>query len=351
MTNSPLRMVYDESAGYDDDTGLLLRRGLSDHERRQAVTLYRLFNELWGLCLILGKPGAGKDLFGNYISHTLGRYNPGKKILRDEPPRELFGDYAGIFDEAAISGDLKRMKDAAKGLGIAQIGEAMDKVADEWAGGKGRVMLQHSILYLVEYWRYCYKREPHNPMNKTMGGIHKVKRHLDTLIFGSVQQLTDLDKFTCLPFVDWVVFCGKASYDPTTFEYRIYKAHYNRRKEILQPYGTPFPITVDAGKPRSFLGDGLITIKKPDYQPETEEEQIVLDVIKAGYNTYDGLVDVIESGDDMTEREILQTLKELRLKMKGYRPKFVLDYPCWFGTFNSKSAVQLSSPLKVKVGD
>ncbi len=347
-TNKPFDGLFDESrAGYDDDTGVRVSPGLSETERQQAKTLYRLFNELWGLCVVVGEPGAGKDTWGNYISYTLKRYFPWKRVLRDEKPRRLFGEYAGLFNENVIQDELKKMRALAKGAKKEEIGDVMEKAADDWVTTDGQVLLKNSVLYLTEYWRYCSCREPHNPMNKTMGGIHKMKRHLDCLIIGTVQIMRDLDKFTCKPFIDWRVTCTRSRIDTTKYTFFLEKVKYDRRLDMLIPLGRPFAIPVDAGKPRSFMGDGLIKVIKPDYGPETEEERVVLTALKSGVNQYEDLVELLETDGDMTEHETLITLKHLCLKLIGEKPKFVIDYPCYYRLFNSKSAPQMKSGVRV----
>lgn len=336
--------LFDDAAGYEDEASIELADGLTPKEITNAKVLYKLFNELWGLCLIVGPPGAGKDLFGNYLSYTLKRFFPRKRVLRDERPRRLYGEYAGLFNESVLAEELARMRAVAKGVHISQLGKVMEQAADDWVTKEGQVLLKNSVLYLTEFWRYCYKREPHNPMNKTMGGIHKEKRHLDCLILGTTQQVDDLDRFTCLPFVDWKVICSRASpkVNQTGFVFWVQKVKYDKRKLLLLPILRPFPIPVDAGKPRSYLGDGLIVIKKPQYKPETEEERVVMTVLKEGMVRYDELVGYIKTKGDMDEGEILATLKELAFVKR----KRVISYPCYFLIFNSKSAPQLRSSLR-----
>lgn len=337
--------LFDETAGYDDEVGVHYADGLTDMEKQQAVIFYRLFNELWGVCIVKGDPGTGKDLFGNYLAHKISRFFPWKKIVRDEKPRELFGTYAGLFDEKVIVEELKRMKAVADGKGVVVgIGSEMERAATQWVTTIGEVLLKNSLLYLTEYWRYCYNREPHSPMNKTMGAIHKEKRHLDCLVVGTVQMTHDLDKYTCLPWVDWQVTCTRSVSNKTGFVYFVQKVKYDRRKEILIPLGRPLPVALDAGKPRTYLGDGKIRLRQNGYRPVFEEERIVLDVIRAGADTYEELVDYIKNNGDMSEREILDTLKDLKFR----KSKRALDYPCYFGMFNSKSAPQLKTKIRIQ---
>ena len=334
--------LYDNKVGYEDETGVKLAPGLTPAERKQASIIYNLFNGLWGVCLIVGVPGTGKDLFSNIIAHKIKKFFPWKRILRDEMPRELFGSYDGLFSDTVLADDLARMKEVARGIDTKNYGDALEKAADDWVTEKGQVMLKNSLLYLTEYWRYCYKREPHNPMNRTMGGIHKEKRHLDVLILGTVQQVEDLDRFTCLPFVDWQVTCTRSARNKTEFVYYVQPTQYDKRMEKLALIGRPYTMVFDAGKPRSNIGDGKIVIKKTLYKGQTEEEEIVLSVLKSGVSNYEELVHILETDGDMTEKETLDTLKDLKFKTNIR----AVDYPCWFGLYNSKSAPQLSTSLR-----
>lgn len=343
-TDNESESLFDETSGYDDETGVRFASGLLPEERRYATQLYRLFNELWGVCIVVGDPGTGKDLFGNYLAYKIKTYFPWKRILRDEKPRKLFGEYAGLFNESVLKTDLAKMRAMAIGHKITEVADVLDKAADNWVTESGQVLLKNSLLYLTEYWRYCYNREPHNPMNRTMGAIHKVKRHLDCLIIGTVQLPSELDKKTCLPWVDWQVTCTRSQSNKTRFVYFVRKVKYDRRMGSLEILSKPFPIAFDAGKPRSNMGDGKIVICRANYIPEIEEERIVLDVIRAGADSYDSIVEFILDNGDMSEDEILATLKELKFR----RSKRVINYPCYFGLFNSKSAPQIRTSLKTE---
>lgn len=349
--------LYDESVGYDDESGIKFAPDLSLMDRRRATLLYRLFTPprevsgLWGLCVVYGAPGTGKDTFGNYLSHTIKRYFPWKRILRDEPPRDLYGPYGGLFNEQVLHDDFATMRSATKGVkAITEVDAVLERAADEWVKGAGEVMLKNSVLYLTEFWKYCYKREPHNPMNKTMGAVHKVYRHLDCLILGTIQTTDDLDRFTAKPYINWMVTCTKSTANITGFVYYVQRVAYDKRKDLLLPIGSPFPVPVDAGRPRSYLGDGKIrlTERGKKYQPETEEERIVLEVLKAGVDEYDKMVELLTTEGDMCEDEILNTLKGLALKLPNRRHKGVVWFPCYYFTFNSKSAPNLQTRVKVE---
>lgn len=334
--------LFDDSTGYEDESGVKLADGLSSAEQQQAVQLYKLFNGLWGCCIVVGQPGTGKDLFGNYISYKIKRLFPWKRIMRDEKPRALFGPYAGLFNEKVLAEDLKKLREiAAVGTTKTTDGK-LDKAADDWVAGTGQVMLKNSVLYLTEFWRYCYNREPHNPMNKTMGAIHKTKRHLDCLILGTTQLTSDLDKKTCLPFVDWQTTCTKSLSNPTGFVYYVSKVRYDSRLEKLIHVGQPFPIAFDAGKPVSYLGDGKIVIKKPKYRTMSDEEDLILKTIAGGVHKYEDLITALE--DEIDACDVLTVLKELKFK----KSKRVIEFPCFFGLYNSKSAPSIKSSVKLE---
>ena len=341
--------LFDESMGYEDDTGIKLAKGLSEQERKQATLIYRLFNELWGLCIIRGDPGAGKDTFLNWFLYTCKRFFPDKRILRDEKPRKLFGHYAGLFNEERIKSDLDQLRASTKGVSIGQIDAVMEQAAEKWVkGARAQALLENSIVGITEFWSWVYNREPHKPINKTMGGIHKMKRHFPTLILGCVQLESDLDKKTCKPFIDWRVTCTRSQRDTTRYTFILEKVKYDKRMDMIIPIGRPFAIPVDAGKPRSYIGDGKITIKKHWYKPETPEEAIVLEAIKAGLDTYEGLVGFLEDAGDMSEYEVLTTVKELGLNlMPKKRYKGVITFPCIYVIFNSRSAPNLKTSIRV----
>lgn len=341
--------MYDSSSGYDDESTIRYASNLTEEEHNNATILYKFFNELWGIVAVKGDLGAGKDLFGNWLQHTLGRYFPALRLIRDEKPLILFGKYDSLFNEYVINEELKKMQDIAKG--IMDENNKRDKLietARQWATDEGKVLLHNSILYLTEWWRYCNKRYPFNPMNNTMGGIHREIRHMTCLLIGTTQLISDLDKHTCKPFINWQVTCGRSNINWSTFKYRVHPVHYEPRLDILEIMsGKPtLPITIDAAKPCSFLGNGKIYIRNDRYKydAENEEERIILDVIKAGYDTYESIVDLIYDKGDMTEDEILATLKELKYR----RYKKIIDYPDYFHIYNSRSVPNITSKIKVE---
>jgi hypothetical protein len=348
--------LFDESAGYEDDTGIKFAPDLNEWQKKQAMALYRLFRNLWGLCIIRGEPGAGKDTFLNWLLYNVKRYFPDKRILRDEKPRKLFGHYDGLFNDEIIRDDLRRMREIAKGVQEKEeasrfdgtYSRALERAADEWVASDGaKVLLQNAVVGLTEYWDYVYNRNSGKPMNKTMGAIHKMARHMNTLILGCVQLESDLDKKTCKPFINLRVSCVRSGKDSTRYMFFVEKVKYDARMDTLIPVSKAYPIPIDAGKPRSFIGDGKIEIRKPNYVAQSEYEEVILDCIKEGLDTYEGLVDYLGSKGCMDEGEVLSVLKELCLFLPWMRkPKCVIWYPCYYFIFNSRSAPSLRTTLK-----
>ncbi len=126
------------------------------------------------------------------------------------------------------------------------------------------------------------------------------------------------------------------------FTFFVHKVKYDKRTEILELLGSPYPLLVDAAAPKKYIGDGKIRLLKPNYLPVSEEERIVMDVIKAGYDDYDAIVELLENEGDMEEQETLATLKDLSFNKR----KRAIVYPCTWRTFNSKSSPQITTTLK-----
>jgi len=350
IISAPIRNdLFDYSYGYDDEADVKFDDSIPERFMNEALTLYRKFNGLWGLCLISGMPGEGKDTISNYIQYILHKAFPTKPCVRDEKPRELFGVYDGLFNYDVLKNDLNNMNATATGVAFANKKAALDKAADEWVqnalDNKGDVKLKGSIMMLTEYWRYCSNRDPFAPMNRLMGGIHREKRHLDTLILGSAQLAHDLDRFTCLPYVDWEIRCHK-SVHPGLFHYMMYKCVYDPGKEIL--IRSPMPIyimRVDGAEPVDWLGEPIRIIDK-DYDG-TKDENKILDAVRSGIVTWEELdktVRLIPKTGLLKDEWLVKNTQALRRTLRGLflmKPPVVL-YGCWFRLFNSKSAPQIT---------
>jgi hypothetical protein len=337
MNNIDKSELFDYSNGYERNHSITMADNLSEWHYEEALRFYKLFNELWGLALFSGLPGSGKDVLGNYLSWVIYNAFPSKKLLRDEKPRELFGIYDGLFNDTVLSEDLDRMKSSVNSkMTLQEKNTILETVADTWVK-EHEILLSNSILYLVEYWNYCYKREPHKPMNKTMGAIHKMKRHLQTLIFGTVQLMSDLDKYTCLPFIDWEIKCQRSAYNPTWFIYRVFKCSYLPIAGLRTSQRHIYHFKIDGAKPVTDLGMPINIIKE-DYIGSKQERRI-LDAIKSGIVTYEDLHREIKIRK--AQYSVLHILKSLYMS----NPQ-VINYGCWFNTFNSISTPQIRTRLQ-----
>lgn len=338
--------LFDRTSGYDDEPDVQFDGSLPSWLLDEALMLYKKFNGLWGLAIFTGPPGAGKDTVGNYLSYILHKAFPATKLLRDEKPRELFGMYDGLFNRDVLNKELGNMQLMAKeGKSFQEKGILLEKAADEWVTSQGSVKLKNSILYLTEYWNYCYNRDPHNPMNKTMGAVHKVKRHFHTLILGTVQLTSDLDRFTCLPFVDWEIRCHKSAY-PGVCNYLMYRCQWDAARERLLRSAVPIYIMrVDGAEPVDYLGEPIKIIDEA--YTGSKDENKVLDAVRAGNNTWESLnIDcrIVQRHGILKEEYLKENKRVLKETLRGLylmKPPVVV-YGCWFRLFNSKSPVQIN---------
>lgn len=339
MVNSILDKLdlFDYTTGYDTEPDVQIDNSLSDWIIAEGIRYYNLFRTppsgLCGVAALSGAVGNGKDLLGNYLSWINYKVFPHKRLLRNEKPRELFGLYDGLFNETVLDEELSKMRTLAsdKKVTIKERSLLLEQAADNWISSEGQVLLKNSILYLTEYWRYCYKRDPFNPMNKTMGGIHKVKRHFDIFIIGTIQLMTDLDRFTCLPFLDWEIKCRRSAVNPTGFIYMVFKLEYQgERRGIVRSISPIDIIKLDGAKPITELGEPITIIGEPRHNDRYEKK--VLDSIKSGVVTLEDLQKEVKFRNSNTS--VLKILKKL------FADK-TITYGCWFNIYNSKSPTQL----------
>ena len=331
---------FDYEPGYDDNSSLHIKENIPEWQYEEAVRYFALFQELWGLVLISGERGFGKDLLLNYLAWITYR-SFDKKLLRDEKPRELFGLYDGIFNEEVLSDQINKMNAEAKGLKTwTEKDELMSRIAEEFVMSKeAQDLFSNSILALTEYWKYVYKREPHKPMNKTMGAIHKMLRHYPSIIFGSIQIISDLDKYTCHPFINYEIRANRSQTNRTGFIYMVYKCKYHQTSGVNI---SPYPIDViklDGARPVTELGMPIEIIDSGYVGSKVEMK--LLDAIRSGVVTFEDLVREVKyrRRDDTT---VLKVLKYLFM----HKPK-VINYGCWFNIFNSRSKPQISGSKRI----
>lgn len=331
--------LFDYSAGYDSEPDVKINDKLSSWIIEEGIKYYNLFSTpptgLCGVTVLSGNVGNGKDLTGNYLSWVINNVFPNKRLLRDEKPRELFGLYDGLFNEEVLHEDLNKMRELTKSskMTLTERNALLDQAADDWVSSTGQVMLKNSVLYLTEFWRYLNLREPFNPMNKTMGGVHRVKRHLDLLVIGTIQLITDLDKRNALPFIDWRIMCRRSSNNPTGFMGYVYKFQYNMNRQRIEMSSSPIEIIkVDGAKPITELGES-ITILDDAYKGN-KYDQKVIDAIESGIVTFEDLKNEVKFSKN-SDISVLKILKNLFVNK-------VVTYGCFFKVYNSKSATDIN---------
>lgn len=255
--------LFDYSGGYDEQPSIEFNDNLSDWIIAEAIHFYNLFsippnNKLCGTAVGSGNVGQGKDCTFNYIAWIINTAFKNKKLLRDEKPRELFGMYAGLFNEETLAKDMEIMGDIAsnKKMTVADKTAMIDAAVDSWMTEKGEVMLRDSVLYLTEFWRYHDLRYPFKPINNMLSGVHKLKRHFRELTLGTIQLMSDLDKRRCLPYIDWHIQFRRSTVISTGFIGKVYKYHYNINtgRTTLSPMPVDI-IKVDGARPVDELGD------------------------------------------------------------------------------------------------
>jgi len=242
---------------------LELRDGLTPAEVEEAKDIVRWlqgtgqFYGIAGLMLVTGMPRQGKGTFGNVFAYKLKKYF-GKRILRDDHPKPLFGEYA-LFNEDTLIDDVAKMNQIAKN-DVPKEAKTKKKKAEmvddikKWTTEKGEVMLQDAVAVLDEFWRYMNNRRPMSPMNLALSGLIKMWGHTDTLYMGLAQRQHDLDRFTCLPYVTHEARCCWCKDRPDTVQVMLYRVMYSNAKQALVPVGKPTRIFVDGGKMRPELG-------------------------------------------------------------------------------------------------
>jgi hypothetical protein len=240
-----------------------LNLGLSEWEVQDAFHILRIikgngpFFGFAGNMLVSGPPRSGKDLFMAVMGWKGKRYFKGKKVLRDEHPTKLFGEYT-FFNEDTLVSDVTRMSDVAeddddrkkKKLSRADFARTIG----EWCAESGEVLLQNSIVCKGEFWKDVDCRRPMSPMTLAFSGFMKMFGHLDMLLMGSVQDVDDLDRKRILPWVALHAKCTWWTDIPNTTRVSIYHVKWSKSKQQLITLHRPFNIFLDGGRPRSELG-------------------------------------------------------------------------------------------------
>ena len=333
--------LFDDEDAYASDAHEL-NDGLLPHEIEDAARIAAISR---GVMLVTGMPGAGKDLFSNILSYKIKKYFTGRHVVRDERPRSLFGIYTP-FNEDMLLEDAKRMEQVAKGEGAhKQMEDKTTGTADQlirqrgrWNTKGGEVLLQNSVQYYSEFWRYLHNRRPFNPMGIMLGGVLKIWRHLDTLIIGVCQQLHELDKYSCQPYATYEVRCSWSSTRQYTGRYQLRKVRYISSTGVFE-MGSSKPTTIwlDGNKPRPVLGMWINHL--PNGTRISQLGQDIVEVVHDNpkidlYNLSVALNRDSEEVEDALNRLIQREI------VSCYR---------YFDLYNSKSAVALKPKVSFKM--
>lgn len=247
-------LLYAEDEDELDD--FPLREGLNWRQRKEANQLRTLSR---GVMLVTGDPGGGKDLFGVSLC-ARHKYLFNRRILLDFPPKRAFGKYTP-FGMHAVLREIDKMAKLAGVEGIEgskdseEVGQFVEQATTRWAlEGEGEVLLKNAIWYLQELKRCCYNREPGRRVNKFVGAINAIWRHLDLLVIGSHVLEHEIDKYTYLSYAKLRAHCTWCISRPYTTEVRIRRGAFATGENVFVVEGKPLTIYVDGNEPREWLG-------------------------------------------------------------------------------------------------
>lgn len=234
-----------------------LNDGLDDWEIEEARLIAPYTR---GLMLVTGDIGSGKDLFSNVFAWKIKSYFRGKRVLRDEMPRRAFGYYIP-FDEVTISRELDSMEELSDLRGGHQVGKkvkeaALKSAVDRWVKSKSvELLMQNSVLFLTEFWKYMHKRRQMTNICYTLAGLIKLWRHHDQLIMGITQDKYDLDPTQCLQYVNFEARCSWSEQMADTTCVHIYTTRYVGSSGVLNTgRKKPLILFINGSEPRPQLG-------------------------------------------------------------------------------------------------
>jgi len=248
-----LRFVDDT----DDMGDFPLRPGLNWRARKESE-IYRTIAR--GTMLVSGERGSGKDLFAVSTAYMM-KYYFNRPILLDFLPKRAFGPYS-LFDANIMMREIRKM---AKKTGVEGIENAVDRDEyEEWVGeatrdwaleGEGYDLLRNAVLVLSELKRYCPKREPHRKVNKFIGALNTVVRHLDMLIIGTHVFENEIDRFTFMQYANIRAHCEWLMTRPHTTRVSITMTSVIGAADSYTGFvGRLPPLDIDGKAPREFLG-------------------------------------------------------------------------------------------------
>lgn len=235
-----------------------LNDGLTDEEQARAERILKWFiykGQFFGVAgvmLVTAPPRSGKDTWANYLAWLCKRYYKNVRVIRDDHPQPAFGEYT-YWDDNFLRADLQRMRAVAK----AENSTGMDAKAlsEKWIADKGEVMMKHAVVLFTEAWQKMSNRSPHDPVNRALGGLNKMWGHTETLYIYVAQWAHDLDRFTCLPWVNLHAKCMIDSNNPSRIIVHLYHVEFNfRKQELVVLDKRPEVIPINAARERSEMG-------------------------------------------------------------------------------------------------
>jgi hypothetical protein len=246
-------VILQNKLEYEDDVDIVetlqIREELGWRERKEAEFLRTIGK---GVMLVTGNPGSGKDLFAVSISY-LNKYYFGRRVMLDFRPKIAFGEYS-LFNVKVMMQEIEKMAKEAQTEGASD--EETDKIvvnASEKFIERNEVLFQGAVIYLSELKRYCYNRNPHNPVNKFVGSLCTVWRHLDCLIIGTHVQKHEIDRYSFLEYVTHWAKCSWSLTRPDTTDVTITRGAFIGASGVYDVAAKPIILHVDGGKSRSLL--------------------------------------------------------------------------------------------------
>lgn len=241
-------LIYDEGI-----YSVTLKPNLQEWEVEDAWRLLRWvkgigpFLGLAGTWLVSGPPRQGKGLFTNVVTWKIQRYFENKRVLRDDLWPDEYWDNCNLFNEDSLLTDLATMSDiteeaVAKSIKKGTIGSKTRVM--EWISGRGNILLQDAVLAKDEFSKDMNKRRPGTAMNLMLSGVLKTAYHLNLLTLGIVQEWRDLDKFTCLPYVNIHSKCTWCRTLENTAQVETYHVRWSHHRQELIPI-TKRPLVVN----------------------------------------------------------------------------------------------------------
>lgn len=246
-----------------------INEGLDEWEVEDAFKLIKMikgngpFLGIAGNMLISGGMRQGKGLFGNVLAWKIKRYFKFKRVFRDDHPQPLFGPY-DFFNEETVMEDIAKMSEAAEAIPTeskkAKDKLAISKAATQWKDDYGGAKMQNAVMLKDEFWKDMGRRRGMSVMNLILSGLMKTTYHLDMLIIGIIQTYRDLDRYSCLPWVNLHAKCTWSDTLPDTTEVKFWHVKWNEYKQKLIPVPPtdkrPRTIYLNGGIPRKELDGG-----------------------------------------------------------------------------------------------